>query len=120
MLLADDNAMVRKALRRVFEEAGWTVSAEASNGEEAIARAREVVSDLIVLDLSMPTMNGLAAGSILKKMFPRTPLILFTSFAKVLSDADLRRAGFSALIDKSEVGKLLVEAERLLSPSSAF
>jgi DNA-binding NarL/FixJ family response regulator len=98
----------------MFEEAGWAVCAEASTGEEAVAKAREITVDVIVLDLSMPAMNGLTAGSILKKMFPRTPLILFTSFGNVLSSADLRRAGFSALIDKSNAEQLVTAAENLL------
>jgi DNA-binding NarL/FixJ family response regulator len=101
----------------MFETAGWAVCAEASNGEEAIAKAREVPADVIVLDFSMPAMNGLTAGSILKKMLPQTPLILFTSFGNVLNSSDVRRAGFSALIDKTEAGKLLTAAESLLVAS---
>ena len=117
VLVADDSAVIRKYLRQIFEGAGWAVCAEASNGEEAIAKAQEVVADVIVLDLSMPAMNGLTAGSVLKEMFPQTPLILFTSFGSVLSSADLRQAGFSALIDKTEAGKLLTAAENLLKAS---
>jgi DNA-binding NarL/FixJ family response regulator len=101
----------------MFEDAGWAVCAEASNGEEAIAKARDATADVIVLDLSMPAMNGLTAGSILKELFPGTPLILFTSFGNVLSSADLHRAGFSALIDKTDAGKLVTAAENLLHPA---
>jgi hypothetical protein len=50
-------------------------------------------------------------------MLPQTPLILFTSFGNVLNSSDVRRAGFSALIDKTEAGKLLTAAESLLVAS---
>jgi DNA-binding NarL/FixJ family response regulator len=116
VLLVDDSAVVRRTLRQIFEDAGWTVSAEASNGEEAVAKAQQVTADVIILDLSMPAMNGLTAGSILKNMFPRTPLILFTSFGNVLSSVELHRAGFSALVEKTDAGKLVAAAENLLSP----
>jgi len=114
VLLADDSSGVRKALRRIFEQAGWSVCAEASNGQEAISNARKMRPDIIVLDLSMPTMNGLDAGRILKAIFPRIPLILFTSFGGIVNADDLHHAGFSALIDKMDAGKLVPTAETLL------
>ena len=117
VLVVDDSAVVRRTLRRLFEDAGWAVCAEAENGEEAISKAQEVMADVIVLDLSMPAMNGLVAGRILKKMLPETPLILFTSFGNVLNSNDLRGAGFAALIDKTEAGKLVATAESLLKPA---
>jgi DNA-binding NarL/FixJ family response regulator len=99
----------------MFEHAGWNVCAEVSNGQEAIAKAQEVRPDIVVLDLSMPVMNGLTTGCILKEIFPETPLILFTSFGSILNSEDLQRAGFSALIDKNEAGKLLRTAQSLLN-----
>jgi YesN/AraC family two-component response regulator len=57
----------------MFELAGWNVCAEAVNGKEAFAMARELEPDIIVLDLSMPDMNGLTAGLILKDIFPNPP-----------------------------------------------
>lgn len=102
-------------MRQMFEQAGWSVCAEAANGQEAIAKAQEAKPDIAVLDLSMPAMNGLTAGRILKEIFPETPLILFTSFGSILNSDDLQRAGFSALIDKNEAGKLLTIAQTLLN-----
>lgn len=100
-------------MRRMFEEADWKVCGEASNGQEAVSMAQELRPDLVVLDLSMPLMNGLTAARILKALLPATPLILFTSFGNLLSPADLERAGFSASISKSDVGKLVTTAQRL-------
>jgi two-component system chemotaxis response regulator CheY len=114
VLLVDDSAVVRKTLREMFEQSGWNVCAEAANGQEAIARARELRPDIVVLDLSMPAMNGLTAGRIIKEIFPKTPLVLFTSFGNILDFVDLQPDGFSALIDKGDAGKLLTTAQTLV------
>lgn len=114
VLLADDSAVIRKSLRRMFEASGWSVCGEASNGQDAIAKAQECNPDLVVLDLSMPRMNGLTAGRILSSIMPGTPLILFTSFGTLLSSDVLESAGFSALIPKEDAGKLLSTAQSLL------
>lgn len=114
VLLADDNAVVRATLREIFEQSGWKVCAEASDGQEAILKAQRFQPDLIVLDLSMPVMNGLSAAHILKEVLPKTPLILFTSFADILSSDDLERIGFSALVDKNDAGNLLTTARSLV------
>ena len=100
-------------MRRMFEQAGWTVCGEASNGQEAVAMAQELRPDVVVLDLSMPVMNGLTAARVLKETIPAMPLILFTSFGNLLSAADLELAGFSASISKSDAGKLITTAQRL-------
>ena len=101
-------------MRRMFEEAEWKVCGEASNGQEAVTMAQDLRPDLVVLDLSMPLMNGLTAARILKAMIPTTPLILFTSFGNLLSPADLEFAGFAASISKSDAGQLVTTAKRLL------
>ena len=106
--------MIRTTLRRLFEQGGWTCS-EATDGEDAIAKARQFRPDVIVLDLSMPVMNGLTAGNILKHTLPGTPLILFTSYGAILSSEDVRRAGFSASIGKNDAGKLVMTAQTLVS-----
>ena len=67
IVLADDSGIVRHALRKIFEDSGWIVCAEAANGEEAIAKVQELRPDVVILDLSMPVMNGLTAGRILKE-----------------------------------------------------
>jgi DNA-binding NarL/FixJ family response regulator len=114
VLLADDSVVVRRSLRRVFKEAGWSVCGEASNGQEAIAKAQELRPDIVVLDLSMSVINGFTAGRILKRIMPETHLILFTSFDNLLSTDDLRCAGFAALIPKGDAGKLVSTAQTLL------
>jgi DNA-binding NarL/FixJ family response regulator len=114
ILIADDSIVVRTTLRQLFEQAGWTVCAEAANGHEAVSKAQQETPDIVVLDLSMPSMNGLTAGCILKEVLPQTPLILFTSFGEIVGPEDLQSSGFSALIDKADAGKLLRTAQLLV------
>jgi len=61
ILLADDHALLRDGLRKAFEEAGDVVVGEASNGEEAVNLTRALKPEVIVMDISMPVMNGIEA-----------------------------------------------------------
>lgn len=114
VLIVDDSAAIRNALREMFEREGWNVCGEASDGQEAIGKAQALTPDVIVLDLSMPVMNGLTAASVLKNLVPSSRLILFTSFADLVPPDKLERAGFSASVSKDEVGKLMSTVQRPL------
>jgi len=81
ILIVDDNAYIRHALCDLFKrEADFEICGEAENGKEAIAKARELHPDLIVLDLSMPVMNGLDAARELKRLMPTVPLLMYSAF----------------------------------------
>jgi YesN/AraC family two-component response regulator len=81
VLIVDDNAYIRLALCRIFKcDADFEVCGEGENGREAIAKARELHPDLIVLDLSMPVMNGLDAARELKRLMPTVLLIMYGGF----------------------------------------
>jgi CheY-like chemotaxis protein len=67
ILLVDDSPAMRRNLRREFEGAGWVVCGEATNGEEAIVKAEQLRPQVILLDLSMPGINGLTAARRLKR-----------------------------------------------------
>jgi CheY-like chemotaxis protein len=82
ILIADDNPTIRKILCNMFgTQQGYDLCAEATNGAEAIALAKEHKPDLIILDLSMPVMNGIDAARELKEIMPNVPIILFTQYA---------------------------------------
>jgi CheY-like chemotaxis protein len=86
ILVADDNPLVRKMLCKIFEaEEDYDLCAEACNGEEAIELAKKHRPDLIILDLSMPVMNGFDAACQLKRLMPHVPIILFTFHADTLA-----------------------------------
>ena len=78
IFIVDDSKIVRQLVRTYLEtRLEHVVCAEATDGLDAIHRAREVEPDLIVLDLSMPLMSGLEAGAILHDMLPRVPYSLY-------------------------------------------
>jgi DNA-binding NarL/FixJ family response regulator len=115
VLVVDDNSYIRHTLCEAFKkEANFKVCGEAENGKEAIERAQELHPDLIVLDLSMPVMNGLEAARVLKQRMPAVPLIMFSVYSEAFSEQDIRSAGISAFVSKSEHVSVLVERARCL------
>jgi CheY-like chemotaxis protein len=82
VLIADDNAFVRQRLRELFDrEPDFEVCAEVENGRKAIEEARDSHPDLILLDLSMPVMNGLDAARALKRLMPEAPIVMFSVYS---------------------------------------
>lgn len=116
VLIADDNPHIRRVLRKLFtnEEEDFDVCGEAENGREAIAKAQELRPDLIVIDLSMPVMNGLDAARALKCLMPNVPILMFTEYAEAFVEKEARSAGISAVLPKSENGSTLVRTARSL------
>jgi DNA-binding NarL/FixJ family response regulator len=121
VLIVDDNAYIRQALCELFtREADFGPCGEAENGKEAIAKARELHPDLIVLDLSMPVMNGLDAARELKRLMPTVPLIMYSAFGDRLVEQQARLVGISELVSKSQPAAILVsKARNLLSRTAA-
>ncbi len=84
--MVDDNEFIRRALCRSFTlEADFQVCGEAENGREAIEKAQKLRADVIVMDLSMPIMNGIDAARALKKLMPAVPLIIFSEYSDAFS-----------------------------------
>jgi CheY-like chemotaxis protein len=116
ILVADDNPVIRKMLCRLFEvEEEYDICAEAANGQEAIDLAVKHRPDLIILDLSMPVLNGIEAATQLKKILPDVPIILFTQFGDI--GTRLFREGklVDRVVDKHEAHQLMGHV-RSLSP----
>jgi two-component system nitrate/nitrite response regulator NarL len=72
------------------------------NGEEGIEAAQGCHPDLIILDLSMPVMNGLEAAPILRNMFPKAPIFLFTLYADAVDKVTVLKSGVNLVISKDE------------------
>jgi DNA-binding NarL/FixJ family response regulator len=119
VLLVDDSPLIRRCLHRVFDsEVEFAVCGEAANGREAIEKAEALHPDLIVLDLSMPEMNGLEAARRLSKVLPSARLILLSSYTEVLPAEAARSAGFSAVFSKAQnIAKLVDRARDVLRMS---
>jgi DNA-binding NarL/FixJ family response regulator len=103
VLIVDDNQMLRKAVRRFFEALpDWTVGGEAGDGAEAVQKAAELKPDLILLDFSMPNMNGIEAAPVLKKLLPDVHIIVFSMFDDALSSSLISAVGVDLVVPKAE------------------
>jgi two-component system response regulator NreC len=103
VLIVDDSQNVRKVMRRFFETlTDWKVEGEAGDGVEAIQKAIELKPDLILLDFSMPSMNGVEAASVLKKMIPDVHIIVFTMFDDALGSRLSSAVGVDLVVPKAE------------------
>ncbi len=115
ILIADDNAQARRYLRTILES--WThvrVCGEAVDGFDAIKKATELKPDLIVLDHSMPRMDGLAAARELRAINPDVPIILLALFADTIAPAAVKSAGIDAVFPKENVPSFMKHIESLL------
>src|ERR1700678_3529746 len=89
ILIVDDNAHIRGLVKKFIEyKKGLQVWGEAIDGVDAIEKTRVLKPDLIILDLSMPRMNGLEAARVLKTNLTQVPIILFTNYAGEIRPSD--------------------------------
>jgi DNA-binding NarL/FixJ family response regulator len=122
ILIADDSLFIREALCNLFErEEDFDVCGEAKNGREAVDKAQELHPDLILLDHSMPVINGLDATRVLKRMMPEVPVIMFSAYCGSSTEKEARSTGASALVSKFEhifehISVLLSKARLALEP----
>jgi CheY-like chemotaxis protein len=117
VLVADDNPTIRKMLCRMFErEEHYDLCAEAEDGKQAIELAVQHHPDLIILDLSMPVMNGLEAAHELKKLMPKVPIILFTQHAELGNRIGVMNVDVDRIVSKTEAFSLMGHV-RSLAPA---
>jgi two-component system response regulator NreC len=113
VLLADDHVTVRHGLKLLIDaEADMTVVAEASDGTAAIERAIALKPDVIVMDISMPGMNGLVATRKLKQLQPGVAIVTLTRHADDAYLQELLRAGVSGYVLKQSAPSELLQAIR--------
>jgi DNA-binding NarL/FixJ family response regulator len=118
LLIVDDDAIVRSALRSFVEADGYRVCGEAADGAEAIERARELQPDLILLDLAMPRLNGAEVAGILKQEMPRVKIVLFTMYADQFGEKLASAVGIHVVLSKPEGLSVLSERlKALLNPT---
>lgn len=121
VLIADDHDMIRKALCELFaSQEDFEVCAEAENGKEAVEMAQVFSPDLILLDLSMPVMNGIEAACEMKRLMPMVPIIVFSEYGNVFSEQEAHASGISAVVSKdARLSALLDRAREVCWPMAA-
>ena len=122
IVIADDHEIVRSGLRAIIEtHPDWVVSGEATNGQQAVALTSETRSDVVIVDYSMPLMNGLEVSRRLKALHLRTEVLILTMHEneELLTEAIL--AGVRGFLFKSDARKHLISAiEALLDGRPYF
>src|SRR5260370_8677629 len=78
ILIADDHDLLRRLIKREFEDHADWVCIEAENGQQAVVKATELKPDIIILDLAMPVMDGLTAAREIVKILPAVPIVIHT------------------------------------------
>jgi len=113
VLIADDQEFIRKVLCDLFaSQRDFDVCGEAENGLEAVEMAQVLRPDLILLDLSMPMMNGIEAACELKRLMPMVPIIVFSEYGDVFSEREARSSGISGIVSKTEHLSVLLDKAR--------
>jgi DNA-binding NarL/FixJ family response regulator len=121
VLIADDQALVRVGLRKILEsEPELTVAGEASDGEDAAARARELHPDVVLMDIRMPVLDGIEATRRIVAAQPATRVLILTTFGLDTYVFDALRAGASGFMLKDAPPEEIVAAVRIVASGDAL
>ena len=103
ILVADDHDIIRRGLKQLLTaHQGWDVCAEAKTGREAVSLAEQVKPDIVVMDISMPELNGLEAARRIRKSLPKTEIVILTLHFSDQLVRDIVEAGVRALDERLE------------------
>lgn len=121
ILLADDHEMVRHGLRALIEDQpGWQVCGEANTGRLAVAKARELKPDIVVMDFTMPELNGMEATRQICAELPRTQVLILTMHESEELVREMLNAGARGYVLKSDAGNALVDALKALADQKPY
>lgn len=112
ILLADDHVVVREGLKNLLLQEGFEIVGEVSNGREAIDLAKKLHPDVVVLDVSMPVLNGIDAARAIHLASPRTRTTLLTMYKEEQYVLEALRAGVQGYVLKSQAAADLIHAIR--------
>src|SRR5581483_1067212 len=111
ILVADDHPAVRRSIRALVEShPAWTISAEAENGVEAVQKTQELAPDVVLLDMTMPELDGLEAARQILQRAPNTCVFILTTHQSPQLTEEVLRAGARGTILKSNAETALPAA----------
>lgn len=119
-MLADDNGPVRRSLKALLEREGFTVVGEAADGEEAVIIAQKQRPDVVLLDLSMPRLNGIEATRQIHRLLPEARTIILTVHRDYHYVAQALEAGVHGYILKSRAAEELARGVNQVAKGKHF
>jgi DNA-binding NarL/FixJ family response regulator len=121
ILVADDHPVVRRGVRALLEsQADWQVCGEATTGREAVEQVKRLDPDIVLLDLSMPELNGLDAARRIQRDSPRTQVLVLTMHHSEELAHQLMQAGARGYVLKSDADRELIAAVESLQRHRSF
>jgi DNA-binding NarL/FixJ family response regulator len=115
ILVVDDSQLMRRCLRTLLEQRdAWKVCCEASNGKEAIEKAKQASPDVIVLDFQMPEMNGLDAAKEIRRQSPEVPILMVTLHVSPQLEDQAKRVGIRGACNKGNIQCVVDGVDTLL------
>jgi DNA-binding NarL/FixJ family response regulator len=121
ILIADDHEVVREGMRALIEhEPNWEVCGVATNGQEAVDAAKKLKPEVVVLDMTMPELDGLGAVRQIKRALPNTEVVIFSAHHSEEVIEQVFEAGAKSYIQKSDAGRHLVTAIKSLAEHKPF
>jgi len=121
VLIADDHAIVRQGLRQILSDTpDLTVSGEAENGVQAVQMVRAGEWDVVLMDVSMPDRNGIDALKLIKKEYPRLPVLILSMYPEEQYAIRALKAGAAGYLTKQSAPELLVTAIRQVASGKKY
>jgi DNA-binding NarL/FixJ family response regulator len=121
ILVADDHDIVRAGLKQLLNaEADWEICAEAKTGREAVALAQQFEPNVVVMDISMPELNGLEATRKIRKLLPRAKIVILSMHSSDQLVRDITEAGAQGYVLKSDADRELVVAVRAVANGGSY
>jgi CheY-like chemotaxis protein len=115
ILIADDHEAVRSSVRLLLSSFVWIICEEARDGLEAVEKVRSARPDLVIMDISMPRMDGIAATRIIRRETPDTAVIIISQNDPKLVARQAAEVGARGWMSKSELGHALIPAIQRLA-----
>jgi DNA-binding NarL/FixJ family response regulator len=121
ILIADDHDLMRRGVKALLQShAGWEIVGEAHTGREAVSKAEELKPDVVILDISMPDLNGVDAAKRIRKAAPDTEVLILSVHYSDQLIRDILEAGVRGYIVKSDSDRDLVIAVETLANHKPF
>ena len=121
ILIADDHEIVRKGVATVLStRRDLEVCGEAADGEEAVRKATELRPDLVILDLTMPELNGVSAAEKIKEILPGVPILILSMHEGASLLETFRRIGVQGYVPKTQASEKLLDAVDALANGNTY